>query len=631
MATGREARAERLNERLRGAQRTNLGDDSFNFDIPGLVLPEPAPPSDTSESSAKEPAADEGRSDEVSGEGTPARRRSSRLATRSPDELPEPPQEPIQQDERTDPTLLDQPSPDADSAASSRSRQSVPDQPDEANSEPSAAESPPQPSSPPPPEPRRRSSQRLAVEEIAESPLDARAALSRIDIPTSGVLGSSNRLQDVLSTDGPGPASSSPLIRKVRRSMGAASSRAARQSRPEETMEEEADEPSPEKTASIHSHQGDELSSPEDEADESRISNHAEPQGADETEEEEEGEQAEEPEVYNGEETEEEQEEAEEIGVDEAAERIGRKRRRVSQSRLSPELGSSMMEESAIEESAPKRRRGKPTKSPVIQKQPAPRKTQPAAAKSKGPKSKTSKPRRRSEDGEDPTIEITVQGFVHNKKREDDASDTLVAAIPFANHSGESVVDVLAQVCEEVIATALTQFQQAAAEAPDAAKKKEARVKIRAVEAYREELSTRLLEHAIQLNHWHSLRKRVRHVQKEKLALREEILRLKAEREQVALRMDEVRIKHEQDSSDSKYQLNISSLMHDIELAVEQGTDAPELSRSEQKQAELANLDLVLARIVEQASSNSSSGGLLRQVKEFNAFLERAAVALETR
>ena len=40
-------------------------------------------------------------------------------------------------------------------------------------------------------------------------------------------------------------------------------------------------------------------------------------------------------------------------------------------------------------------------------------------------------------------------------------------------------------------------------------------------------------------------------MQKEKLSLREEILRLKAEREQVGLRMDAVRIQHEQDNKDS--------------------------------------------------------------------------------
>lgn len=53
------------------------------------------------------------------------------------------------------------------------------------------------------------------------------------------------------------------------------------------------------------------------------------------------------------------------------------------------------------------------------------------------------------------------------------------------------------------------------------------------------------------MNHWNSLRKRIRYAQREKLSLREEILRLKAEREQVALRMDAVRMKHEADTKDS--------------------------------------------------------------------------------
>lgn len=69
---------------------------------------------------------------------------------------------------------------------------------------------------------------------------------------------------------------------------------------------------------------------------------------------------------------------------------------------------------------------------------------------------------------------------------------------------------------------------------------------------------------AIHLNHWHSLRRRLRHVQKEKLALRDEIIRLKGEREQVALRMDAVRIKHEADSKES-------TVRHDWNSAAEDG------------------------------------------------------------
>lgn len=43
----------------------------------------------------------------------------------------------------------------------------------------------------------------------------------------------------------------------------------------------------------------------------------------------------------------------------------------------------------------------------------------------------------------------------------------------------------------------------------------------------------------------HALKKRVRSVQKEKLTLRAEIMRIRAEKEQVALKMDAVRMRHE--------------------------------------------------------------------------------------
>lgn len=41
------------------------------------------------------------------------------------------------------------------------------------------------------------------------------------------------------------------------------------------------------------------------------------------------------------------------------------------------------------------------------------------------------------------------------------------------------------------------------------------------------------------------MRKRVRSVQKERITLRDEIMRIRAERDQVAVRKDSVRIKHD--------------------------------------------------------------------------------------
>jgi hypothetical protein len=71
--------------------------------------------------------------------------------------------------------------------------------------------------------------------------------------------------------------------------------------------------------------------------------------------------------------------------------------------------------------------------------------------------------------------------------------------------------------------------------------------------------------------------------------------------------------------------------MHDVDLVLEKGQEAPELSAAEKKTAELANLDLLVSMVSDQACSRSAGGGALNQIKEFNAFLERAATALESR
>lgn len=264
------------------------------------------------------------------------------------------------------------------------------------------------------------------------------------------------------------------------------------------------------------------------------------------------------------EEEEEEEEEPEEsdhsdegaVEIDDrrAAQSIGVKRPRPNTTR-SPELGSEQSEDSQPEEPVQKRHR----RSPAAQRQPA---------KRPKPQPKQKRHSSGSDRDDDAAIEITVQRFVNNFAQGADDEDELQQEIPFANRGGETVVDVFSQVCEEMISSTLENLQKMLQSSDDLGKKKELRVKIRAIGAYREELNSRLLQHvsaphvefdgllltrfkAIHLNHWHSLRRRLRHVQKEKLALRDEIIRLKGEREQVALRMDAVRIKHEADSKES--------------------------------------------------------------------------------
>ncbi len=152
----------------------------------------------------------------------------------------------------------------------------------------------------------------------------------------------------------------------------------------------------------------------------------------------------------------------------------------------------------------------------------------------------------------------------------------------------------------------------------------------------------------INLDNAYSLERRVRDEQKKKLGLREEILRIRAEREQVALRMDDIRIKHENEKemaqvcrSPLSYACNgtypncvfkgrdsLNTAVHDIELAIELGK-ANQSSDNLNSSSQLVGTELLLKRIAGEVSNKGDSGGILRQIKEFNAFLERAAMALE--
>lgn len=71
--------------------------------------------------------------------------------------------------------------------------------------------------------------------------------------------------------------------------------------------------------------------------------------------------------------------------------------------------------------------------------------------------------------------------------------------------------------------------------------------------------------------------------------------------------------------------------MRDIDRVIEAGREAPELPQKARREAELANLELAVRQVSEQASSAGPGGGLLNRIKDFNAFLERTARALESK
>lgn len=137
----------------------------------------------------------------------------------------------------------------------------------------------------------------------------------------------------------------------------------------------------------------------------------------------------------------------------------------------------------------------------------------------------------------------------------DSEDDILAAAIPFAARSGVNAVDVLSQVCDEILGGAVEALEQGALRADEegsTGERREYRTKLRAVEAWGEEVRWKLMELTISLDAEYAMRKRVKAAVKEKVELRGELLRIRAERERVALRMDGVRIRHEEEGMEAE-------------------------------------------------------------------------------
>lgn len=254
----------------------------------------------------------------------------------------------------------------------------------------------------------------------------------------------------------------------------------------------------------------------------------------------------------------EEAEEAEEIDATEAAHRLGRKRPR--RSIAAPAEAEEHEQQEDKEEPPAKRRRGKPPQSPAAQQPPKTRKekkaTAAAVSQPKKPPAKRKKTRPAAPAGDDDelqegggTFPITVQRFTKRVQYSNDSdgeADILGSGtIPFASRAGVNAVDVLAQICEELVASFLSNLHEQGRNAADAAARREVKTMMRTLELFGDELRTRLLEHTIALDTLHALRKRVRQAQRDKVALREEILRIRREKEGVELRKDAVRVRHE--------------------------------------------------------------------------------------
>ncbi|KAG4430993.1 hypothetical protein IFR05_013521 [Cadophora sp. M221] len=213
-------------------------------------------------------------------------------------------------------------------------------------------------------------------------------------------------------------------------------------------------------------------------------------------------------------------------------------------------------------------------------------------------------------------------------ENESDA-DILNSEMPHMKRSGVNAIDVLSQVCQEIISLHMNSLEQMGNNCEDSASRREYKTKWDAVEAFGKELQLRLLTQTINLDNAYCLERRVRDELKKKNVLREEVLRIRKEREQVALRMDEIRMKHEKEKTYAQSRDDLNIAIHDIEMAIEMGK-AKQIDETDDS-TDMIGTELLIKQIAGDVSNKGDSGGILRQIKEFNAFLERAALALEAR
>jgi len=178
--------------------------------------------------------------------------------------------------------------------------------------------------------------------------------------------------------------------------------------------------------------------------------------------------------------------EAEEIDDQEAAAILNKNQnRRVSRSAIDPPT-----KESPI---VRKKKATKPSR-PSISVQRLPKSQKPMSKKSSV---KPSKKSRKQNTRLGSPIPITVHRMTENLYYEDDEidADILNSEIPYINRGGVNTVDVLSQICEEIITSSLDMLHDLSTGADNSALKREYNTKWRAVETFGNELQTRLIEH----------------------------------------------------------------------------------------------------------------------------------------
>ncbi|KAF7594784.1 hypothetical protein BBP40_008287 [Aspergillus hancockii] len=286
---------------------------------------------------------------------------------------------------------------------------------------------------------------------------------------------------------------------------------------------------------------------------------------------------------------------------------------------------------------APKRGRGRPS---LSKKEPA------AEHETGGEASRTAKMKPKQPRGE--TVPVTVHRLANvtslegiqapeslgeEEESADELSTRQKTKIP--SRGDVNVADVLSQICRETLEKTLTTLNNGIANEENAARRSEFTTKKKAVEVFGTELEGRLFELSEMLDSNFVLGVKLKKTKREMMDMRSRLYHLRKEREAVALQMDAVRRKHTEEENARLARANINNSLHSLDLTLERSQNRPARDSDDEHSSDSSlttGLEFMLRSVAENVSSRApgAHGGLLSQIKAFNAQLEAAARTLES-
>ncbi|KXG45176.1 uncharacterized protein PGRI_040890 [Penicillium griseofulvum] len=300
-----------------------------------------------------------------------------------------------------------------------------------------------------------------------------------------------------------------------------------------------------------------------------------------------------------------------------------------------PEPATEDQPEPGLESAAPKSQRGRPGKKAkrTVEPEPEPEtENQPESELAQEqPSRKTRKPR-----GE--TVPVTVYRLANlnslggptstaNGSGDEESADELTthqkAKIP--NRGGVNPADVLSQICRETLEKTLNTLKDGIANEANATRRAEWSRKRKAVETFGSELESRLMDFSGMLDSNFVLGVQLKKTKREMLDLRNHLYRVRRERENIALQMDAVRSKHIEEEKVKSSRSTISNSLHSLELALDRNKQ-----RSASAADSSADIEYMLRTVADVSSrAPGAQGGLLNQIRAFNAQLEATVGRLE--